>query len=105
MLILEENLQTFSLVLSINSLNFVHLLRKQDFVFQEHVSGFKTLDICIGKQHRNTLKCTRFYARTFCSVSIHLFLCAFWIIALKNAGWKCQDAHKICIKKRMRTFE
>ncbi len=28
-------------------------------------------------------------------VSIHIFLCAFWNIALKkNAGWKHQDVHK-----------
>ncbi len=27
-------------------------------------------------------------------VSIHLFSCVFWNIALKNTGWKRQDAHK-----------
>ncbi len=35
-------------------------------------------------------------------VSVHLFLCTFWNIALKNAVWKHQDAHKfkkLCIKK------
>jgi len=28
------------------------------------------------------------------AVFIHLFLCKYWDVAWKNAGWKCQDEHK-----------